>query len=129
MCTEFANEVHQDAIDYTGMGHGMFRYWIGPSPMVIIGAPDTVEVNGGYSNPPTHSQSILSSQSVIDKSSNYDILQPWLGTGLLIAGGSKWRRRRKMLTPTFHFNVLKSFFHVFVEQVLYGWVLCTLGLL
>lgn len=30
--------------------------------------------------------------------------------------GAKWHRRRKILTPTFHFDILKSFMPVFEEH-------------
>lgn len=58
----------------------------------------------------------MSSPKYIDKSSDYDYLRPWLGTGLLTSWGSKWRSRRKILTPTFHFKILEDFIGVFQEQ-------------
>lgn len=59
---------------------------------------------------------ILSSYQYIEKSTDYEFLHPWLGTGLLTSTGAKWRSRRKFLTPAFHFQVLTDFMEVFYEQ-------------
>ncbi|CAH2087254.1 unnamed protein product [Euphydryas editha] len=59
---------------------------------------------------------VLSHSRNIKKNKPYDFIKPWLGTGLLISTGSKWHRRRKILTPTFHFDILKSFMKVFEEK-------------
>ncbi|CAG5059001.1 unnamed protein product [Parnassius apollo] len=59
---------------------------------------------------------VLSHSRNITKTMPYSFLEPWLGTGLLISTGSKWHQRRKILTPTFHFNILKNFSKVFEEK-------------
>ena len=41
------------------------------------------------------------------------MLLPWLGDGLLVSGGSKWARNRRLLTPAFHFDVLKPYVKVY----------------
>lgn len=74
--------------------------WIGPKPVVFLTEPNDVEL-------------ILSSHVYIDKSPEYRFFKPWLGDGLLISSGPKWRAHRKLIAPTFHLNVLKSFIDLF----------------
>ncbi|KAH0554766.1 cytochrome P450 4g15 [Cotesia glomerata] len=76
------------------------RLWIGPKLLIFLVDPRDVEV-------------ILSSHVYIDKSAEYRFFQPWLGNGLLISTGQKWRVHRKLIAPTFHLNVLKSFIDLF----------------
>lgn len=78
----------------------VIRLWIGPKLLVFLVDPRDVEV-------------ILSSHVYIDKSPEYRFFQPWLGNGLLISTGQKWRAHRKLIAPTFHLNVLKSFIDLF----------------
>lgn len=62
---------------------------------------------------PSDVELILSSHVYIDKSPEYRFFKPWLGDGLLISSGPKWRAHRKLIAPTFHLNVLKSFIDLF----------------
>ena len=85
-----------------------FRYkittfWLGPVPLVIVSHPDSAEV-------------LLKGSKHIEKSLIYDFLHPWLGTGLLTASGEKWKQRRRLITPSFHFNILQDFLDVMNEQ-------------
>lgn len=79
------------------------RIWIGPQPYVLISGAEAVEV-------------VLSSSRFIEKSFDYSFLHPWLGTGLLTSSGQKWRSRRKLLTPAFHFKILEDFVDVFNNE-------------
>ncbi|KAK6019074.1 unspecific monooxygenase, partial [Ostertagia ostertagi] len=81
---------------YANQGHGLVRLWMATRPMVICIRPETAKL-------------ILESSDTITKGEEYGILTPWLGTGLLISTGEKWRTRRKLLTPAFHFKVLNDF--------------------
>lgn len=81
----------------------LIKLWIGPVPLVALYKAENVEV-------------ILTSSKQINKSFMYKFLQPWLGLGLLTSTGTKWRSRRKLLTPTFHFTILEDFLDVMNEQ-------------
>ncbi|XP_069136025.1 cytochrome P450 4A2-like [Argopecten irradians] len=47
------------------------------------------------------------------KGGGYFTLLPWLGDGLLISDGKKWERNRRLLTPAFHFDVLKPYVPIY----------------
>ncbi|KAG0433746.1 hypothetical protein HPB47_019648 [Ixodes persulcatus] len=59
---------------------------------------------------------LLKSTTVLNKALLYKLLNSWLGTGLLTSPRSKWRGRRKLLTPAFHFKLLDEFLPVMTEH-------------
>uniref|UniRef100_A0A915ISX8 Cytochrome P450 n=1 Tax=Romanomermis culicivorax TaxID=13658 RepID=A0A915ISX8_ROMCU len=61
-------------------------------------------------------EAIFTSTKNIQKGRQYNLLHPWLKMGLLTSYGEKWRGRRKLLTPTFHYDILKDFLVVFNKQ-------------
>ncbi|NP_001351145.1 cytochrome P450 4g15-like [Halyomorpha halys] len=76
------------------------KMWVGPRLLVFLTNPADIEL-------------ILSSHVHIDKAPEYRLFEPWLGDGLLISTGEKWRNHRKLIAPTFHLNILKSFIPTF----------------
>ncbi|XP_030265149.1 cytochrome P450 4F3 [Sparus aurata] len=43
----------------------------------------------------------------------YGHLRPWLGHSLLLSNGEEWSRKRRLLTPAFHFDILKNYVAIF----------------
>lgn len=82
---------------------------------------ETVRASLGHVNVvlltnPADVELILSSQKHLEKSVEYRYFQPWFGDGLLISKGHHWRHHRKMIAPTFHQSILKSFVPTFVKH-------------
>nr|XP_023486220.1 cytochrome P450 4B1 isoform X4 [Equus caballus] len=46
----------------------------------------------------------------------YDFLLQWIGKGLLVLHGPKWFQHRKLLTPGFHYDVLKPYVALFADS-------------
>uniref|UniRef100_A0A182PEV3 Uncharacterized protein n=1 Tax=Anopheles epiroticus TaxID=199890 RepID=A0A182PEV3_9DIPT len=86
-----------------GRRQGFNRVWAGLKPYVLISKA-------------TAAEKILSSSKNIEKGRDYDLLKPWIGTGLLTSHAVKWHQRRKMLTPTFHFKILSNFLEIINKQ-------------
>ncbi|XP_067683746.1 ultra-long-chain fatty acid omega-hydroxylase-like [Haliotis asinina] len=79
-----------------------FRVWMGPfNPLIRVYHPDTI-------------RAIIKSTEPKAKGFGgpYSALLPWLGEGLLVAGGQRWYRSRRLLTPAFHFDILKPYVDV-----------------
>nr|NP_001165933.1 cytochrome P450 4AB22 precursor [Nasonia vitripennis] len=80
------------------------KIWLGPRHAVVsLLHPDDIEV-------------LLTSSKHINKGDSYTYLHTWLKTGLLTSSGDKWRQRRKILTPAFHFNILKKYMDITNEN-------------
>lgn len=60
---------------------------------------------------------IMSSSTLyMAKSRMYGLMRSWLGDGLLLSSGKKWHKRRKIITPAFHFSILEQFTEIFDQQ-------------
>ncbi|GIY30974.1 cytochrome P450 4c3 [Caerostris extrusa] len=81
----------------------MWLFYGGLKKILILYKAETVEP-------------VLSSNEVIGKGFEYDFVTPMLKEGLLTSKKAKWRYRRKLLTPAFHFRILDEFIPVFNEQ-------------
>ncbi|KAK2854766.1 hypothetical protein Q7C36_006635 [Tachysurus vachellii] len=46
----------------------------------------------------------------------YRFLIPWIGEGLLVTAGQKWFRHRRLLTPGFHYDILKPYVKLMADS-------------
>ncbi|XP_019772616.2 cytochrome P450 4c3 isoform X1 [Dendroctonus ponderosae] len=91
------------------------REWTKDAPAVahlITGPLMFVGLKGPY-----EIESAIGSMKHMEKSFLYKFLNRWLGEGLLTSTGLKWQKRRKMLTPAFHFTILQQFVSTFNKEV------------
>ncbi|XP_023309750.1 cytochrome P450 4c3-like isoform X2 [Anoplophora glabripennis] len=56
---------------------------------------------------------LTSTNEFLNKSVEYKFLQRWLGDGLLTAKDERWRKSRKIITPAFHFYILRQFVSIY----------------
>nr|XP_010328491.2 cytochrome P450 4F11-like [Saimiri boliviensis boliviensis]XP_039322761.1 cytochrome P450 4F11-like [Saimiri boliviensis boliviensis] len=84
-----------------------FKLWLGPTlPLLVLCHPDTVRAI-------TSASAAVAPKDMLF----YGFLKPWMGDGLLLSAGDKWSRHRCMLTPAFHFNILKPYVAIFNKTV------------
>uniref|UniRef100_A0A6J0UR60 Cytochrome P450 4B1-like n=1 Tax=Pogona vitticeps TaxID=103695 RepID=A0A6J0UR60_9SAUR len=64
---------------------------------------------------PEYAKTLLARTDPKD-SITYRNIIPWIGKGLLVSHGPKWSKHRKLLTPGFHYNILKPYVALMAES-------------
>lgn len=82
---------------------GTFKLKMGSNFSLMMFQPRDMEV-------------VLGSSQLLDKAIEYSFLHGWLNDGLLLSSGQKWHRRRKIITPAFHFRILEPYVEIFDRQ-------------
>jgi len=91
-----------DSMKFSQQYGGMIRHWRGPFfPVVAIYHADQAKPILKKSHP---------------KGLAYKFLEDWLGEGLLTSFGKEWKRKRRLLTPAFHFKILQRYIPIFFEE-------------
>ncbi|XP_012290187.1 cytochrome P450 4A11 [Aotus nancymaae] len=79
-------------------------HWLwGSRVRVQLHDPDYIKVILMRSDPKCHS--------------SYRFLAPWIGYGLLLLNGQTWFQHRRMLTPAFHYDILKPYVEFMADSV------------
>ncbi|XP_041507689.1 cytochrome P450 4A10-like [Microtus oregoni] len=82
-----------------------FPRWLwGSQAYLTVYDPDYMKVILGRSDPKAHGA--------------YRLLAPWIGYGLLLLNGQPWFQHRRMLTPAFHYDILKPYVKTMADSVL-----------
>ncbi|XP_076451559.1 ultra-long-chain fatty acid omega-hydroxylase-like isoform X2 [Babylonia areolata] len=96
---------NEDGIKYDIQNMEKFPHfvcvWAGPFvPVIILYHPDLIRLVLKSSAPKPRGRMLVSV---------YEMGLGWLGEGLLIANGNRWARSRRLLTPAFHFDILRPY--------------------
>ncbi|XP_074140575.1 cytochrome P450 4F2-like [Sminthopsis crassicaudata] len=103
---DFKEENVKNMLNIVATFREVFLLWIGPFyPMVTLCHPD-------YIRPVTSASAHVAPKDQF----SYGFLEPWLGDGLLLSRGDKWSRHRRLLTPAFHFDILKPYVKLFNQS-------------
>ncbi|XP_069446805.1 taurochenodeoxycholic 6 alpha-hydroxylase-like isoform X3 [Ovis canadensis] len=79
------------------------RWLWGTRAFVLVYDPDYMKMVLGRSDP----------KSPI----THRFVKPWIGTGLLLLEGQTWFQHRRMLTPAFHYDILKPYVGIMADSV------------
>ncbi|XP_004679029.1 PREDICTED: cytochrome P450 4A6-like [Condylura cristata] len=79
------------------------RWLWGTKVLFLVYDPDYMKVVLGRSDPKAHG--------------TYRLLAPWIGYGLLLLNGQPWFQHRRMLTPAFHYDILKPYVGLVADSV------------
>ncbi|XP_064459127.1 uncharacterized protein LOC135369473 [Ornithodoros turicata] len=85
--------------------HDFTVVYFGLQPFLLGTTPDTVEA-------------ILTNSQNLNKPFLYNMLKPWVGTGILTSDKELWRTKRKAITPAFHFKILDDYVPVMNRRAL-----------
>ncbi|XP_062596561.1 cytochrome P450 4F4-like [Saccostrea cucullata] len=100
-------EKHSDQLklgsELTARFPRMYKFWVGPfNATIVLNHPETIKQVLKYAD-----------SKSMGFGGAYRHVYPWLGEGLLLADGQRWSRARRLLTPAFHFKILKPYIHIY----------------
>ncbi|OWF40063.1 cytochrome P450 4B1-like [Mizuhopecten yessoensis] len=79
-------------------------FWTSFVPLIQANHPDSAKAVLKLSDPKPRGRGQI-----------YSVLNQFLGDGLVTSNGGKWQRNRKLLTPAFHFDVLRPYIRIYNE--------------
>ncbi|XP_069115528.1 cytochrome P450 4F6-like [Argopecten irradians] len=79
-------------------------FWMSFIPMIQAIHPDSVKAVLKLSDPKPRGRGQV-----------YSVFNEYLGEGLVTSNGNKWERNRKLLTPAFHFDILRPYVKIYNE--------------
>ncbi|XP_022103428.1 cytochrome P450 4F1-like [Acanthaster planci] len=82
----------------------VYTLWQGPIPFPVLVHPETIKP-------------LLTGTVASKKSPLYKLMADWLGEGLVTSNGAKWKRNRRLLTHSFHLDVLRTYTSVYNDCV------------